>query len=124
MAVERQVTLVKSWAAWAAKVVAVDEIVSEIAEWEEVMVLRSLRVLAWWVAMASMKIFIGERSGRMLDKRGVSLAAMASGIAEVLVSKMFSLMRKAAAQMALHASAGTLDNVAAVRRIWMALEWL
>jgi len=74
--------------------------------------------------MVSMKVFIRERSGRFLDKRGMSLAATASEMAEVLVLKMFSSMRKAVARMALHASAGTLGNAAVVRRMRTALEQL
>ena len=34
------------------------------------MFLRSLRVVACWVKMASMKVLIGVRSGRALDRRG------------------------------------------------------
>jgi len=74
-------------------VVAADKMVSDIAEWKDVMVLRSLRVLAWWVTMVSMKVFIRERSGRMLDKMEVSLAATPSEMAKALMSKMFSSMR-------------------------------
>jgi len=72
--------------------------------------------------MALMKVFIRERSDRFLDKRGVILAAMASEMADALVSKMFSSMMKAAARMALHASAGTLGNATAVKRMRTALE--
>jgi len=46
MAVARLVALLKRWFAWVAKVVATDKMVEVMAEWEEVMALRLLRVLA------------------------------------------------------------------------------
>jgi len=94
---KRRVALAISWSVWAARVVVVDTTVPEKADWEEVMVLRSLRVLACWVKIASMNVLIGVRSGRMPERKGVSLAAMASEIVEALVSRMFSSMRNAAA---------------------------
>ena len=94
---ERRAALAISWSVWAARVVVADVMVSEKADWEEVMALRSLRVLACWVEIASMNVLVGVRSRRMPERKGVSLAAMASEMVEALVSRMFSSMRNAAA---------------------------
>jgi len=94
---KRRAALAISWSVWAARVVVADAMVPEKADWEEVMALRSLRVLACWVKIASMNVLVGVRSGRMLERKGVSLAAMASEMVEALVSRMFSSMRNAAA---------------------------
>ena len=97
---ERRAALARSRSVWVARVVAAEVMVSDREDWEEVMALSSLRVLACWVETASMNVLVGVRSGRMSERRGVSLAVMASEMMEALVSRMFSSMRKAAAWMA------------------------
>jgi len=93
---KRQAALAIRWSVWAARVVVADVMVPEKADWEEVMALRLLRVLACWVEIALMNVLVGVRSGRMPERKGVSLAAMASEMVEALVSRMFSSMRNAA----------------------------
>ena len=119
---DRKAALTRSWSVWVARVVAVNLMVSKKVDWEEVMALRSLRVLACWVGIASMNVLVGVRSGRMSERRGVSLVAMASEMIEALVSRTFSSMRNAATWMAWQASVGTLGSAAVMRRMRTILE--
>ena len=79
--------------------------------------LRSLRVVACWVEMASRKFLAVVTSAREVERRGANLAETASEMVLTFESKMSSSRMKAAAWMARLAAVGTLGIAAAASRI-------